>query len=319
MKVLVVVLNYRTPELVVRCLESLEPEVDRIGSMHVVVTDNDSGDESAPRIREAIEANDWDWCSFMSLPRNGGYSYGNNAGIRPFLDADAPPQYVMLVNPDAYLFDGGVSALVEFLDDHPDVGIAGSRVEDGNGEQTNSAFRFPSARTELILGLNIEFINRLFDDHQLFYHLGAGPMQVDWVTGAAMMIRAEVFEDVGLLDDGYFLYFDEVDFCLRARRAGWTAYYVPQSVAVHLQAQSTGITNQRAEQRRYPPYWFDSRRRFFIKNHGKIRAALADLAFIGGYSAFHIKRMIQMRPNQDPPYFWWDFVRHSTFVRGFGL
>lgn len=319
MKVLVVVLNYRTPELVVQCLESLVPEVANNDAMRVVVTDNDSGDGSVSVIRDAIDANEWTWCTLMPLPHNGGYSYGNNAGIRPFLEGDDLPEYVMLVNPDAYVRKGGVGTLVDFLDAHPDAGIAGSRVEDGNGRQTNSAFRFPSPRTELILGLNIDVINRLFDDYQLFYHLGEEPMKVDWVTGAAMMIRRAVFEDVGLLDDGYFLYFDEVDFCLRARRAGWDAYYVPDSVAVHLQAQSTGITNKRAEQRRYPPYWFESRRRFFIKNHGKARAALADLAFIGGHSAHHIKRIIQMKPNHDPPYFWWDFVRNSTLVKGFGI
>jgi GT2 family glycosyltransferase len=94
-------------------------------------------------------------------------------------------------------------------------------------------------------------------------------MQVDWVTGAAMMIRKEVLSEVGLLDDGYFLYFDEVDFCFRARQAGWPAYYVPDSVVTHLQAQATGITDDRKDKRRYPDYWFDSRRRFFVKNRGK--------------------------------------------------
>ena len=319
MKVLVVVLNYRTPELVVRCLESLKPEVERIGSMHVVVTDNDSGDDSIPLIEGALAANQWDWCTFMPLPRNGGYSYGNNAGVRPFLESNDPPEYVMLLNPDAHVMDGGVSALIEFLDAHPAAGIAGSRVEDGDGAKTNSAFRFPNATTELLLGLQVGFVDRLFRERRLFYELGDEPMQVDWVTGATMMIRKEVFDDVGLLDDSYFLYFEEVDFCLRARRAGWTAHYVPKSIAVHLQAQSTGITDSRAEQRRYPSYWFESRRRFFLKNHGKTSALLADLAFIGGFSTYHVKRAIQRRPYDNPPSFWWDFIRHSTVARGFKL
>lgn len=319
MKALVVVLNYRTPRLVVRCLESLANEVERLDSMHVVVTDNDSGDDSVPVIRGAIERHGWDWCTFLPLPRNGGYSYGNNAGIRPFLEADDAPEYVMLLNPDAYVRPGAVRALADFLDARPDVGIAGARVEDGEGHQTNSAFRFPSPRTELILGLNIGVITKAFDRHQMFYELGNQPMQVDWVTGAAMMIRREVFEQIGFLDDDYFLYFEEVDFCLRARHAGWLAYYVPDSVVVHSQAQSTGITNQRMEQRRYPEYWFESRRRYFIKNHGKLRATLADVAFIAGYSTFHAKRILQLRPNREPPSFWWDFIRFSTLAKGFKL
>ncbi|MGB8330244.1 MAG: glycosyltransferase family 2 protein [Polyangiales bacterium] len=319
MTVLIVVLNYRTPTLVVRCLESLKHEVEKIGSIRVVVTDNDSGDDSIPIIGGAIEANHWDWCTLMPLPHNGGYSYGNNEGIRAYLNAEDPPRYVMLLNPDAYVLEGAVSRLVEFMDAHPEAGVAGARVKDGNGAQANSAFRFPSVVSEMVGGFKLGLLTKLLNEHQVLYELGDDPMRVDWVTCAAMMIRKEVLDEVGLLDDGYFLYFDEVDFCLRANRAGWPAYYVPDSNVVHLQAQSTGITDQRKPQPRYPDYWFDSRRRYFIKNHGKVRAALADLAFLGGYSTFRIRTVLQRKPNQEPPHFWWDFLRHSTFVRGFDL
>jgi GT2 family glycosyltransferase len=205
------------------------------------------------------------------------------------------------------------------MDANPSIGIAGARVEDGNGEQANSAFRFPSIVSEMIEGFKLGVLTKALDEHQVLYELGSEPMKVDWVTGAAMIIRKEVLDEVGLLDDGYFLYFDEVDFCLRASRAGWPAYYVPDSTIVHLQAQSTGITDHRKRQPRYPDYWFDSRRRFFIKNHGKARAALADLAFLGGYSTFRLRSLVQRKPKREPPFFLWDFFRHSTFVRGFDL
>ena len=87
MKVLVVVVNYRTPDLVVDSLGSLQHEVEQIGDMHVVVTDNDSGDGSVEVIRSAIDANHWDWCTLIPLTFNGGYGAGNNAGIQPYLDA----------------------------------------------------------------------------------------------------------------------------------------------------------------------------------------------------------------------------------------
>jgi N-acetylglucosaminyl-diphospho-decaprenol L-rhamnosyltransferase len=152
---------------------------------------------------------------------------------------------------------------------------------------------------------------------QLFYGLGDEAMQVDWVSGAAMMIRREVLLDVGLLDDGYFLYFEEVDFCFRATRAGWSVYYVPDSVVTHLQAQATGFTDDRKDKRRYPDYWFASRRRFFVKNRGRTQAVLADLAFILGYSTFRFRSVIQRKTNQEPPYFWRDFIRNSTLLKGF--
>ena len=317
MKVLVVVLNYRTPKLAVGCLESLKHEAEQIGSMHVVVMDNDSGDGSVEMIGSAIEANGWDWCTLMPLSHNDGYSAGNNAGIRPYLHAEEPPDYVMLVNPDAYVHEGAISTLLAFMESRTDVGIAGARVEDGNGEQTHSAFRFPSAASELVEGFKLGLLTKLLSQRQLLYELGEETTQVDWVTGAAMMIRKEVLAEVGLLDDGYFLYFDEVDFCFRARQAGWPAYYVPSSVVTHLQAQATGITDDRSDKRQYPDYWFDSRRRFFVKNRGKGQAVLADLAFLIGYTTFRIRSVIQRKENEEPPHFWRDFLRNSTFVKGF--
>jgi GT2 family glycosyltransferase len=170
---------------------------------------------------------------------------------------------------------------------------------------------------ELIDGLGIGILEKAFHDHQLYYRLGDEPMQVDWVTGAAMMVRKAVFEDIGLLDEGYFLYFDEVDFCFRARRAGWLAYYVPDAVAVHLQAQATGFTN--GVKKRFPDYWFESRRRFYVKNRGKVRAFLADLAFLSGYATFRVRSVIQRKPNEEPPWFFFDFLRNSTLWKGFDI
>lgn len=320
MDLLVVILNYRTPKLVVRGLSSLEPEVQRLGSMHVVVTDNDSGDGSVDLIGKAIEEHGWgEWCTLMPLSRNGGFSWGCNAGIRPYIEGPEPPKYVMLHNPDAWIREGAVSALREFLEEHPNVGIAGSRIESPDGPRLNSCFRFPTATSELLQGTKLGVLDRLLHDKQLLYEPIDEPTEVDWVSGAAMMIRKEVFDDIGLLDEGYFLYFDDVDFCFRARRAGWPSYYVPSSVVAHLKAQATGITHEREEKRRYPDYYFDSRRRFFVKNRGKLGAALADVAFLGGYTTFRLRRVLQRKPFDEPPFFWRDSVRNSIFVKGFQL
>ena len=317
MKVLVVVLNYRTPKLVVDCLASLSHEVQQIADLHVVVTDNGSGDDSVEVIGSAIEANEWDWCTLMPLTRNGGYSAGNNAGIRRYLDAPDAPDYVMLLNPDAYVHEGAISTLLAFMESRVDVGIAGPRVDDGDRNQAHSAFRFPSATSELVEGFKLGLLTKLLSERQLLYELRDQKMQVDWVSGAAMMIRREVLAEVGLLDEGYFLYFDEVDFCFRAHRAGWPAYYVPDAVVTHLQAQATGITDDRKDKSRYPDYWFDSRRRFFVKNRGKAQAVLADLGFLFGYTTFRARRVIQRKGNDEPPHFWGDFLRHSTLLKGF--
>ncbi|MEM8609279.1 MAG: glycosyltransferase family 2 protein [Myxococcota bacterium] len=319
MKVLVVVLNYRTPDLAVRCLESLEDEVASIGSMRVVVTDNDSGDESVTTIGDAIERNGWDWCELKPLPRNGGFCFGNNAGIRPHLFGEDAPDYVMLLNPDTYVRPGAVQTLLTFLEAHPDVGIAGSRLEGPDGAPQNGAFRFPTPLRETLDGFRIGLLYDAIEEGSTRYELSDRPMQVDWVVGAAMMIRRAVFDDIGLLDEGYFLYFDEVDFCLRARRSGWSSFYVPASVVVHLVGRATGISDPTARPPRIPKYWFDSRRRFFVKNHGAVAAFMADLGFLGGYTTWRVRRVLQRKPDYDPPWFWLDFLRNSTLLKGFDL
>ena len=287
--------------------------------MKVVVPDNASGDGSAEAIGAAIQKSGWSWATLLPLAENGGYCFGNNAGIRPYLQSDDPPQYVILINPDAYIRDNAISNLLTFMDGRPDVGIAGSRLEDPDGTRHNGAFRFPGLATELIDGFRFGLLTKALSKHDLRYELGDAPMQVDWVVGASMMIRKEVFDDIGLLDEKYFLYFDEVDFCLRANRMNWPCWYVPSSVVVHLVGQSTGISDTRKQPPRYPDYWFYSRRRFYVKNFGKMRALLADLAYLTGFTTFRIRRVIQQKPDKDPPSFWWDFLRNSTLFKGFDV
>jgi N-acetylglucosaminyl-diphospho-decaprenol L-rhamnosyltransferase len=131
-----------------------------------------------------------------------------------------------------------------------------------------------------------------------------------------MIVRREVFEKVGLLDDRYFMYFEEVDFCLRARRAGYVCRYVPQSVIVHLIGQASGVTAKATQNKRRPAYWFDSRRRYFTKNHGLLYTAVADLMFIAGFSIWRLRRAIQRKPDTDPAHMLGDFIRHSVFLKG---
>ena len=303
MKVLVSIVNYRTGALVVDCLESLAPEVEREEELEVVVIDNQSGDNSVELIEQSIEREGWGrWASVRRADRNGGFSYGNNVAIAPALASDSPPDYVLLLNPDTRVREGAIHELVRFLESHPEVGIAGSRLEDPDGTQQHSLFRFFSLRGELEAGARLGILSRLFRAHIVAHPLSeeASAFPIDWVAGASMMIRRAVFEDIGLMDAEYFLYFEETDFCLAARRAGWSCWYVPESRVVHFVGQSTGVTSSCAATRRLPRYWFESRRRFFRKNHGLLYAILADAAAVIGCSLYQIKRSLLGRPNEDP-------------------
>src|SRR5688572_7852256 len=149
MHLLVVIVNYRTPELTIDCLRSLAADGMPRDERKVVVVDNASPDDSVDRIRRAIDADDWSsWASVTAAPRNGGFAYGNNVAVREALASDRPPKYVLLLNSDTLVRPGAIDALERFLDARPEVGIVGSRLEDPDGTPQCSAYRFPSLRSE---------------------------------------------------------------------------------------------------------------------------------------------------------------------------
>lgn len=313
----VIVLNYRTPDLTIDCLHSLVSEVPSVPGTQVVVVDNASNDGSVERIQGAIHRENWgDWVTFMPLDRNGGYAAGNNAGIRPALEAEHPPEYILLLNPDTVVRPNALKALVNFMDAHPEVGIAGSRLEDPDGTPQQSAFRFPNVWAELDGGLRLGVVSRLLSRWSIAPPVKDEIHQTDWVAGASMIVRRQVFEDVGLMDEKYFLYFEEVDFCLAANRAGWSCWYVPESRVVHFVGQSSGVTDTKSKPKRRPTYWFDSRRRFFVKNYGWWYAILTELAWASGFALWRVRRAIQRKPDNDPPKFLQDFVLNSVLVKG---
>jgi N-acetylglucosaminyl-diphospho-decaprenol L-rhamnosyltransferase len=317
-QLLIVVLNYRTADLTVACLRSLSRELPGLASVEVVVTDNASGDGSTDTIARAIDDNDMSsWARCEPLPKNGGYAYGNNAPIRSALQRKNPPQFVLLLNPDTELLPGAIDALLAFMRTHPECGIAGSRLLDEQGQTHCSAFNFPTAWSELDRGIELGIVTRLLAKHMVARPIPDHPTEVDWVAGASMMVRREVFTTIGLIDEAYFLYFEEVDFLLRAKRAGFRTYYVPDSRVVHHMGASTGVTDEKQPPRRIPTYWFESRRRYFLKNHGVAHAVLADAAFLGG-RAIHKLRLVLAPKNKrpDPPYMLRDYLQNSVLARG---
>jgi GT2 family glycosyltransferase len=194
------------------------------------------------------------------------------------------------------------------MEARPAVGIAGSRLEERDGTPQRSAFRFPSLLGEWENGLRLGAMSRILERWVVAPPVRQEAHPADWVSGASMLVRGEVFQSIGLLDEDYFLYFEETDYCLRARRSGWECWYVPTSRVVHLVGQSTGIT---AKERRIPRYWLESRWRYFHKNHGGLYARLANTAWAMGHALWRIRRRLQGKPDLDPPSALGDFVRFN--------
>ncbi len=166
----------------------------------------------------------------------------------------------------------------------------GSRLEDPDTTPQRSAFRLPTLLGELDAGLKLGLVSKVLSGSVLAPPVSDVPCQEGWVAGASMLVRREVFDAIGLLDDKFFLYYEEVDFCLRARRAGWQCWYEPASRVVHLVGQASGVTNANvARTRRRPAYWFDSRRRYLLKHHSAPYVLLTDAAWLFAYGAWWVR------------------------------
>jgi N-acetylglucosaminyl-diphospho-decaprenol L-rhamnosyltransferase len=317
MKLLVIIVNYRVADLTIDCLHSIAEELGRVPDTRVAVCENGSGDDSAERIQKAITDHTWSsWCSLKTNTTNLGFAGGNNTILRSALQSTKPPQYVLLLNPDTIVRPNALEQLVDFMDKRPDVGIAGSRLEDADGTPQCSAFRFPTPLSEFEGNIKFGPISRLLRRRVVAPPVSNRECETEWVAGASMMIRAEVLLDVGLLDEGYFTYFEDVDFCFNARQAGWPIWYVPGSRIVHLVGQSSGITAKTPTRR--PSFYFEARRRYFLKNHGPVTAALADIGQMVGLTLWRL-RVLLGKPDSTPPHYLRDCIRHSVCLTGFQL
>jgi GT2 family glycosyltransferase len=311
MKLWVVIVNYKTPVLALRAIESALPDVRALGGW-ICVVDNASGDGSYETLRDGVAAMRAGGADVpvevIAAERNGGFGYGNNVAIRRALRAEDPPDYVYLLNPDAIAAPSAIRRLVEFLDAHPQAGIAGSHVEDSDGTTHVSAFRFPSPLGEVEATLKLGLASRALERWRVAGLPCDRTMPVDWVTGASSMIRREVLEQVGLFDENFFLYFEETDLCRRAAEAGWERWFVREATVRHEEAAATGIKNTA---RPMPQYWFDSRRYYFLKPGGKAELTLANLGWVAGFGLWRLRRRIQGKPDRDPPHMLRDFLRHA--------
>jgi GT2 family glycosyltransferase len=308
---LVVIVNYRTPELCVDCLRSLASEVHGRHDVEVVVVDSGSADGSAEAIAAAIGGEGWGaWARVLALAENRGFSAANNAAIRPTLQRVTPPELIWLLNSDTRVRPGAVAELERFLGRRPDVHLVGTRLEEPDGTPQCSAFHFPSVLGELERGLSWGMASRLLARWVMAPPAPTSACPVESAAGASLVLRRVVLEQCGLLDEGFYLYFEDADLCRRARAAGFACWYLPSSRVVHLVGRSSGVVF--GQPRRLPAYWFQARRRYFVKHHGRVYATAADIAWTLGFLLWRIRRPLQRKPDGDPPHVLGDRWRHSA-------
>ncbi|MCC1491156.1 glycosyltransferase family 2 protein [Cognatishimia sp. F0-27] len=308
-RLLVVSLNYKTAEMTLRSVRAALKAMEGLDA-ELVIVDNASGDGSAERIEEALAQGPWAQAAPVRLIRsttNGGFGAGNNIGIRAGLSDGSAPDYVYLLNSDAFPAPDAIARLLDHLEAHPEAGFAGSYIHGEEGDAHVTAFRFPSVWSELEGSVRFGPVSRVLGHRSVPIGVPEQTSRVDWLAGASIMMRQSVLDQIGLFDETFFLYFEETDLCLRAARAGHETHYVRDSEVAHIGSVSTGMKKWA----RIPSFWLDSRWHYFSKNHGRAYAALATVMHAVGGGLWRMRVLVQRKTPADPPHFLRDLLVHD--------
>lgn len=266
MDLAVVIVSWNVRELLRGCLRSLLPDVAGL-ACRVIVVDSASSDGSARMVREVFPG-----VELIAREDNVGYVRGNNLALGRLI-SDGLPEFAWLLNPDTVVHSGATRALIDFMRSRRACGLCGPRLLNPDGSPQHGAFAFPG-----LLQLAIEtqprlarFANtRLDGRYAAAQYAGGRPFRVGFPLGAAMFARGEAIAEVGVLDEGYEMYSEEVDWAKRMADAGWERWCVPSAAVTHVGGASSGQASERAERVKWR-----SRARYYEKHYPAWKAMLA--------------------------------------------
>jgi N-acetylglucosaminyl-diphospho-decaprenol L-rhamnosyltransferase len=227
----VIIVNWNVLDLLRQCLLSLSSKEEGLAT-EVIVVDSASHDGSVEMVRR-----EFPWVRVIASQKNLGYARGNNVGI-----AEACGRYLLILNPDTELVGGALRGMTRYLDEHPTVGALGPALRFPDGSLQSSRRRFPTLATAFCESTllhqwfpNNRFARRYYLDDRP----SDVPQRVDWMVGAALMIRRQAWQHVGPLDEGFFMYFEETDWCHRCWAAGWEIHFLPTVEIIHHEGKSS--------------------------------------------------------------------------------
>lgn len=273
----VVIVNYRTASLALEAARSVLVELARIGG-HLVIVDNQSGDGSAETIEEFIAGgHSAGRMTLIRSPENRGFAAGNNLGLKA-VAAD----YYLLLNSDATAAPGALGALLAAGRANPAAGLITPRLIDGAGVTQSSRFRRHSPLSEFVGGAHTGLVTRLFRRGEVWIGPDDWSTPPDWVSFAAVAISAEAIAAAGPMDEDYFLYFEDCDYCIKIVRAGFEIAFAPEAVFRHDGGGSTKFREQIERRTRLPGYYYRARNRYFREFYGPLGPVAANLAWYFG-------------------------------------
>lgn len=296
-RICVVIVNYCTPSLCLDCLDSLNGQLDPITDC-VVIVDNCSEGGDLDAIYKGIDDRGLEKnVHVIASPVNRGFSAGNNLGIKA-----QDSEFFLLANADTLFRKGSVASLLQAASEYPEAGMISPRLEWPDGDPQISCFRFHSPLSELINSAGTGVITKKLYHYNVPLDLSEETTWPDWTSFACVFIRKEVFATIGGLDEGYFMYYEDVDFCRRARKAGFSLLNYPSSRVVHLRGQSSGLKEKQNKLSRLPSYYYRSRARYFVKFYGRTGFWLTNLSWYAGWCVCLAREFLLGRKKTLPKY-----------------
>ncbi len=238
-KLSIIIVNFNAEMFLVECLDSIYAQTKQI-SFDIWVVDNNSIDASVSMIRR-----NYPLVNLIENKENPGFARANNDAIRK-----CTGDYVLLLNPDTLILENAIEKMVKFLDKNPRTGIAGCKVLNADGTLQLACRRSiptPSVAFFRLTGLSRLFPNsKMMAEYNLTYLDTDKPHEVDAVSGAFLMIRRKVIDNIGTLDERFFMYGEELDWCLRTKNAGWKVMYYPDAEIIHYKGECSKSNSRKA-------------------------------------------------------------------------
>ncbi len=295
-EIVVSIINYRTPEMTIESAQSVLEQFEGVNG-EVVIVDNLSGDNSI----DVLEG----WLStlpndapirLIRSPANLGFSGGHNLGMAAVI-----ANYYLILNSDALLRPGFIDRILLEARAHPEAGFIAPRLEGDDGSVQNSCFRFPSPIGEFIRGANTGVITKVLNGHYTSMGIDPDPSQIEWASFACILVNAQMYQEIGPMDEGFFLYFEDAEYCLRGRRAGWHVHHCPEARAVHFRGGSGPVKKMLIERKRLPAYFYSSRTRFMYLAYGRFGLWRANILWLFGHTIAVTRKLAGRKNNYLKP------------------
>ncbi len=281
-----IIVNFGTAELAIAAADSLLAQPSG-ADLKVYIVDNPGPTKDAPWLRQAVARPERQGrVTLICNTENMGFGRANNVALDRLAAEPDPPEFVLMINPDAHVRSDALTKLTSVLGSGGAAAFAGPTLRlPGTGALRHAAFRFPHLGTVLQRAVNSRLFNAALPSWRLGRESGSATRRVDCVSGACVLTRFDAISELGGFDPRFFLYWEEVDLMHRAEKAGHYTLHVPGAEVFHAEGASTGLASHHGGRPKYPSCYYESWRLYFSKTHGRAYALLAATLWLAGASS----------------------------------